>query len=226
MQNFERMAFLAAVKEAKLRQFVTPGQPLIIAAQIVHEGSGFTVTDAQGSHRRQDRLQRHPDLRPHAFPEPAVARSHGRAGREDRPTTAGGITAEAREAKPGSQASESSRPLAKGWTPIGRRSRAADQCRHQDLRAVHRPSASRRSISISQIPKKGDQRQMEAWQRIGTYAAGLALDSAGIKGHAGNSRPHRHDRRRRRRRARPRGRWRHPDRRPKGEVRPHSSTNG
>ena len=34
----------------------------------------------------------------------------------------------------------------------------------------------------SQIPKKGDQRQMEAWQRIGVYAAGLALDSAGIKG--------------------------------------------
>src|SRR5712672_1186268 len=36
----------------------------------------------------------------------------------------------------------------------------------------------------TQIPKKGDQRQMEAWQRIGTYAAGLALDSAGIKGNA------------------------------------------
>src|SRR6476659_5500701 len=34
----------------------------------------------------------------------------------------------------------------------------------------------------SQITKKGDQRQMEAWQRIGTYAAGLALDSAGVKG--------------------------------------------
>jgi 3-oxoacyl-[acyl-carrier-protein] synthase II len=34
----------------------------------------------------------------------------------------------------------------------------------------------------SQIPKKGDQRQMEAWQRIGTYAAGLALESAGLKG--------------------------------------------
>ncbi len=30
-----------------------------------------------------------------------------------------------------------------------------------------------------QIPKKGDQRQMEPWQRIGTYAAGLALDHAG-----------------------------------------------
>jgi 3-oxoacyl-[acyl-carrier-protein] synthase II len=33
-----------------------------------------------------------------------------------------------------------------------------------------------------QIPKKGDQRQMEAWQRIGTYAAGLALDSGKVKG--------------------------------------------
>src|SRR5262249_439894 len=34
----------------------------------------------------------------------------------------------------------------------------------------------------AQIPKKGDQRQMENWQRIGTYAAGLALASAGVKG--------------------------------------------
>jgi len=31
-----------------------------------------------------------------------------------------------------------------------------------------------------QIPRK-DQRQMENWQRLGTYAAGLALDDAGIK---------------------------------------------
>lgn len=31
-----------------------------------------------------------------------------------------------------------------------------------------------------QIPRK-DQRQMENWQRIGTYAAGLALDDAGMK---------------------------------------------
>ena len=33
-----------------------------------------------------------------------------------------------------------------------------------------------------QIPKRGDQRTMEPWQRIGTYAAGMALESAGIKG--------------------------------------------
>jgi len=33
-----------------------------------------------------------------------------------------------------------------------------------------------------QIPKKSDQRQMEQWQRIGVYAAGLALADAGIAG--------------------------------------------
>jgi 3-oxoacyl-[acyl-carrier-protein] synthase II len=34
----------------------------------------------------------------------------------------------------------------------------------------------------SQIPKKSDQRQMEAWQRIGVYSAGLALTDAGLAG--------------------------------------------
>jgi 3-oxoacyl-[acyl-carrier-protein] synthase II len=33
-----------------------------------------------------------------------------------------------------------------------------------------------------QIPKRQDQRQMEPWQRIGTYAAGEALAAAGLKG--------------------------------------------
>src|SRR4051812_37393111 len=32
-----------------------------------------------------------------------------------------------------------------------------------------------------QIPKKADQRQMEPWQRLGVYAAGLALDAAAAK---------------------------------------------
>ena len=32
-----------------------------------------------------------------------------------------------------------------------------------------------------QIPKRSDQRQMETWQRLGTYAAGLALDDAQLK---------------------------------------------
>ncbi len=32
-----------------------------------------------------------------------------------------------------------------------------------------------------QIPRRGDQRQMENWQRLGVFTAGLALDDAGLK---------------------------------------------
>ena len=45
--NFERMPFLAKVKEAKLRKYVQPGSSLTIAAKILHEGSGFAVTQAK-----------------------------------------------------------------------------------------------------------------------------------------------------------------------------------
>ena len=44
--GFERMPFLATVKEAKLRTFVSPGQMLSISASLLHEGSGFAVTRA------------------------------------------------------------------------------------------------------------------------------------------------------------------------------------
>ena len=45
--GFERMPFLAALKEVKLRTFVTPGQVLAVSAKLVHEGSGFAVTEAE-----------------------------------------------------------------------------------------------------------------------------------------------------------------------------------
>jgi len=45
--RFEKMPFLAGVKKAKLRTFVTPGQALVVSAKIVHEGSGFVVTAAE-----------------------------------------------------------------------------------------------------------------------------------------------------------------------------------
>jgi 3-hydroxyacyl-[acyl-carrier-protein] dehydratase len=46
--KFERMPFLAIVKEAKMRGFVSPGQVLTIEARLEHEGSGFAVTKAKG----------------------------------------------------------------------------------------------------------------------------------------------------------------------------------
>jgi 3-hydroxyacyl-[acyl-carrier-protein] dehydratase len=45
--KFTRMPFFAAVREAKLRSFVTPGQELDLSAKLVHEGSGFAVTKAE-----------------------------------------------------------------------------------------------------------------------------------------------------------------------------------
>jgi 3-hydroxyacyl-[acyl-carrier-protein] dehydratase len=42
--GFQRMPFLAGVKEAKLRSFVTPGMALTVEAKLVHDGSGYAVT--------------------------------------------------------------------------------------------------------------------------------------------------------------------------------------
>ena len=46
LTKFTRMPFFAAVKEAKLRTFVTPGQTLAVSAKLQHDGSGFAVTKA------------------------------------------------------------------------------------------------------------------------------------------------------------------------------------
>jgi 3-hydroxyacyl-[acyl-carrier-protein] dehydratase len=47
MNRFQRMPFLAAVKEAKLRTFVKPGQLLSIDAYLEHDGSGYAVVEAK-----------------------------------------------------------------------------------------------------------------------------------------------------------------------------------
>jgi 3-hydroxyacyl-[acyl-carrier-protein] dehydratase len=44
--KFTRMPFFAALKEAKLRSFVTPGQLLSLSARLVHEGSGYAIAQA------------------------------------------------------------------------------------------------------------------------------------------------------------------------------------
>ena len=45
--RFAKMPFLAALKEVKLRTFVNPGEKLVVSAKLVHEGSGFAVTEAE-----------------------------------------------------------------------------------------------------------------------------------------------------------------------------------
>src|ERR1700761_9709280 len=45
--KFERMPILAAVKEAKVRGSVFPGDLISVEATLTHEGSGYAVTDAK-----------------------------------------------------------------------------------------------------------------------------------------------------------------------------------
>jgi 3-hydroxyacyl-[acyl-carrier-protein] dehydratase len=75
MMKFERMPFLGAVKEAKMRGFVSPGELLTINASVIHEGSGFAITSAKvtvGGELRSNATITfrhvpfpHPDLRLH-----------------------------------------------------------------------------------------------------------------------------------------------------------------
>lgn len=47
LTGFEKAAFLAQVKSAKMRDFVTPGQHLTAEARLQHEGSGYAVANAR-----------------------------------------------------------------------------------------------------------------------------------------------------------------------------------
>src|SRR6476661_2024322 len=47
LTKFERMPFLAAFKEAKLRTFIKPGTKLDGSAKLEHEGSGFAMCKAK-----------------------------------------------------------------------------------------------------------------------------------------------------------------------------------
>src|SRR6516225_3338664 len=138
--KFSRMPFFAALKEAKLRSFVAPGQNLSLSAKLLHEGSGYAVTKADI--RCDSKLTCNAEItfRLVEFPNAQL---------RARVETVAAIL----EFPMGTLAHSLVHPLA----PL-------------DL--------------DKQIPKKGHQRQMEPWQRIGTYAAGLALADAGVKGNA------------------------------------------
>ena len=47
LSGFQRIAFLAQVKLAKMRAFVTPGQALTAEASLLHDGSGYAVASGR-----------------------------------------------------------------------------------------------------------------------------------------------------------------------------------
>jgi 3-hydroxyacyl-[acyl-carrier-protein] dehydratase len=71
VMKFERMPFLAMVKEAKMRGFVGPGQLLTIDAKIEHEGSGFAVTSAKVHVGKELKCSADITFRLIPFPDPA-----------------------------------------------------------------------------------------------------------------------------------------------------------
>ena len=71
IMKFERMPFLAMVKEAKMRGFVSPGQLLTIEAKIEHEGSGFAVTSAKARVGKELKCSADLTFRLIPFPDPA-----------------------------------------------------------------------------------------------------------------------------------------------------------
>ena len=89
LTKFERMPFLAAVKEAKMRSFVNPGDLLTIDARLVHEGSGYAVTEAKIRVEGRIEEQRDDHLRRDPLPESGIARAHGRDGQTHRLSAAG-----------------------------------------------------------------------------------------------------------------------------------------
>ena len=178
------MPFLAAVKEAKLRTFVLArDEARSLTAKLLHDGSGYAMTKAAIDVDGKPIC----DARSPSGSWPSRTRAF-RASME-------------RGGERGSGSRWRRRPMAEApretWiTGIGILSCLGEgpdahwQALETDTGRRSRPTTFAPYIIHplapinfdAQIPKKGDQRQMEPWQRIGTYAAGLALDSAGAKG--------------------------------------------
>ena len=188
LMKFQRMPFLAMVKEAKMRTFIRPGELLKIDAHVLHEGSGFSVTEAKITGRREIEVQRHAYVQPCPLPQPGFARTYGSGSpsASDFPSRSSPMTETTSSGQGPVEAwitgigiaSSLGEGLDAHWNALLARQVNVDETGYAPY-IVH-PWAT---VNLdAQIPKKGDQRQMEAWQRIGTYAAGLALDSAGVKG--------------------------------------------
>lgn len=73
--KFGRMPFLAIIKEAKMRGFVSPGHVLTIEAKLEHEGSGFAVAKAKARIGKDLKCNAELTFGLVPFPDP-VLRSH------------------------------------------------------------------------------------------------------------------------------------------------------
>ena len=71
-QDFARMPFLAAVKEAKFRNFVPPETRLEVSVRLAHDGSGYAVLRAGIARGGQRLCDAELTLRTLPFPAPEL----------------------------------------------------------------------------------------------------------------------------------------------------------
>ena len=74
VNHFERMPFLAQVREAKFRTFVEPGARLTITAALDHDGSGYAMTEAKIAHEGKPVCSAFLTFRVLAFPNDEMNR--------------------------------------------------------------------------------------------------------------------------------------------------------
>jgi 3-oxoacyl-[acyl-carrier-protein] synthase II len=163
-----------------------------VGARLVHEGSGYAVTAGRIEAGGKRVCDAELTLRVLAFPAPELrAAMRAQAERIGLPRAAPSVRPD------GGAARVATEPV---WiTGVGLVSCLGEGA-EAHLSALEAPEGSRPPVVDEegfapfpvhpmpaleldrQIPKRGDQRQMEPWQRLGTYAAGLAIDSAGARG--------------------------------------------
>ena len=91
LMKFERMPFLAAVKEAKMRGFVVPRGVADDRRQRRARRLGLCDHRGEGPGRRQAEMQRDDHLPPHPLPQSGVARTHGCDGPAHRLSATGHV---------------------------------------------------------------------------------------------------------------------------------------
>ena len=200
----------------------------MVTAKIMHEGSGFALTEAEISVRRQDRLQRRHHVPRGRFPEGRIPRQHarGRRGASRFPMETRGPWLTPRARSLDHRHRHRVLPRRRAGRALAGARRRPSAGRRDDLSALHHPQA--RAARLRQADPEEGRPAPDGGVAAHRHLCGRAC--ARIRRRQRQRRnpgAHRHDRRGRRRRARHRGRHRDPVRActaPRSRTR--SSTSG
>ena len=160
--KFERMPFLAIVKEAKMRGFVSPGQVLTIEATLEHEGSGYAVAKAKGRVGKDLKCSAEITFGLAPFPDPDLSHSYGCDGQQDRLPAAGG---RAMNQSQGSLDHRHRHPVVarrRTGRALGGAERQAHQCRR---RRALRPTSCTRSPRSASMRRSRRRATSARWRR-------------------------------------------------------------